>query len=73
MLLSGFLYPFSTLPVWAQRLGEIFPLTHFVRAARDATLRGRAASAILVHGVPITVFLLAVLAIALMQQRTRLD
>lgn len=73
MLLSGFLYPFSTLPLWAQRLGEIFPLTHFVRAARGATLRGQDGWAILSHGAPIGIFLLVVLAISLMQQRTRLD
>ncbi|RUN76967.1 ABC transporter permease [Sphingomonas sp. TF3] len=73
MLLSGFLYPFSTLPLWAQRLGEIFPLTHFVRAARGATLRGQDGWTILSQGAPIGTFLLVVLAISLMQQRTRLD
>ncbi len=73
MLLSGFLYPFATLPRWAQRLGEIFPLTHFARAARDATLRGQDGWTILAHGGPIAVFLLAVVALSLLQHRARLD
>jgi ABC-2 type transport system permease protein len=63
----------STLPLWAQRLGKIFPLTHFVRAARGATLRGQDGWAILSQGAPIGIFLLVVLAISLIQQRTRLD
>ena len=73
MLLSGFLYPFSTLPPWAQAIGEIFPLTHFVRASREATLRGAGAEQILVHGLPILAFLACAMAAALLQHRARLD
>lgn len=40
MLLSGFPYPFETLPRWAQAIGNAFPLSHFIRAARGATLLG---------------------------------
>lgn len=64
MLLSGFLYPFETLPRWAQALGEIFPLTHFIRAARGATLVGEPAIATLAHGWPIALFLAVALALA---------
>ena len=32
MLLSGFMFPFQGMPSWAQALGEVLPLTHFVRA-----------------------------------------
>ncbi|MEP9402515.1 MULTISPECIES: ABC transporter permease [Sphingomonadaceae] len=73
MLLSGFLYPFSTLPAWAQRLGNLFPLTHFIRAAREATLRGGDASAVLLQGVPIVIFLAIALLAALAQYRSKLD
>lgn len=73
MLLSGFLYPFATLPGWAQYLGSLFPLTHFIRASREATLRGAEASAILIHGLPITLFLAAALLAAFTQYRARLD
>jgi ABC-2 type transport system permease protein len=40
MLLSGFMFPFEGMPRWAQAIGTAFPLTHFVRAARDVLLRG---------------------------------
>lgn len=73
MLLSGFLYPFETLPHWAQALGRIFPLTHFVRASRDATLRGADAATVLLHGSPIALFLGAALMLAFVQHRARLD
>jgi hypothetical protein len=33
MLLSGFMFPFQGMPSRAQVLGEVLPLTHFVRAA----------------------------------------
>lgn len=59
MLLSGFLYPFATLPGWAQIVGNAFPLTHFIRAAHAATLQGAAAPVVLGHGLPIAAFLIA--------------
>jgi len=40
MLLSGFMFPFEGMPRWAQAIGSAFPLTHFVRIARDVLLRG---------------------------------
>ncbi len=73
MLLSGFLYPFSTLPVWAQWLGNLFPLTHLIRAAREATLRGGDAGAVLLQGASIVMFLAVTLLAALAQYRSRLD
>lgn len=73
MLLSGFLYPFETLPRWAQLIGSIFPLTHFIAAARGALLRGDGAAAVLAQGQPMFVFLLIVGAAALLLQARRLD
>ena len=73
MLLSGFLYPFESLPGWARVIGEAIPLTHFIRAARDATVRGAGAEQILIQGWPIGAALLLVTAIALMLQPRRLD
>ncbi len=73
MLLSGFLYPFESLPHWAQTLANIFPLTHFIRAAQGAVLRGDDAMAILRHGTPILSFLAAALMLASLAQMRRLD
>ena len=73
MLLSGFLYPFATLPDWAQRLGYVFPLTHFIRAAQGALLRGDDAATVLSHGEPILFFLVAAMAVALAAHARRID
>ena len=40
LLLSGFMFPFRGMPVWAQALGETFPLTHFLRIIRAVMLKG---------------------------------
>lgn len=73
MLLSGFLYPFETLPGWARALGALFPLTHWIRAAQGALLRGEGAGAVLAHGLPMLGFLAAATLAARILQDTRLD
>jgi ABC-2 type transport system permease protein len=40
MLLSGFMFPFRGMPHWAQAVGEILPLTHFLRIVRGILLKG---------------------------------
>ena len=40
ILLSGFMFPFRGMPGWAQVLGEILPLTHFLRVVRGIMLKG---------------------------------
>jgi ABC-2 type transport system permease protein len=40
MLLSGFLFPFAGMPIWAQYVGEGLPLTHFIRIVRAIMLKG---------------------------------
>ena len=40
MLLSGFVFPFLGMPVWAQWLSEWLPLTHFIRIVRSIMLKG---------------------------------
>lgn len=71
MLLSGFLYPFETLPGWAQALGQIFPLTHFVRAARGVLLRGDGGAIVVAAALPMLAFLVAALGVAMLAQRRR--
>ena len=70
MILSGFLYPFEFMPRWAQQIGEVLPLTHFIRAARDGLLRQRGAMDVLAHGAAMALFLVAMLAaLALLSRR----
>ena len=41
ILLSGFMFPFRGMPGWAQWLGEVIPVTHFLRVVRGALLKGQ--------------------------------
>ena len=40
ILLSGFMFPFAGMPVWAQWFGELLPLTHYIRIVRGIMLKG---------------------------------
>src|ERR687898_1095028 len=40
ILLSGFMFPFAGMPVWAQWIGEALPLTHYLRIVRSIMLKG---------------------------------
>ena len=44
ILLSGFMFPFAGMPVWAQWVGEALPLTHYLRIVRAIMLKGAALS-----------------------------
>jgi ABC-2 type transport system permease protein len=46
-LLSGFLFPFRGMPLWAQWIGETLPTTHAIRIVRGILLKGNGASEIL--------------------------
>jgi len=73
ILLSGFMFPFRGMPVWAQWLGEVLPLTHFLRIVRGILLKGNEAPEIVPELWPIAAFLLAAAMIALLRYRTTLD
>ncbi|WP_046655976.1 ABC transporter permease [Lysobacter capsici] len=40
ILLSGFMFPYAGMPVAAQWLSEVLPMTHFLRLIRGVMLRG---------------------------------
>lgn len=73
ILLSGFMFPFRGMPEWAQWLGEILPLTHFLRILRGILLKGNEVSEILPNLWPIAAFLLAAGTLALARYRETLD
>lgn len=73
MLLSGFMFPFRGMPVWAQMLGEILPLTHLLRAVRAIMLKGANLAEVAPHLWPMALFLLVVGGIALKRYRQTLD
>jgi ABC-2 type transport system permease protein len=73
ILLSGFMFPFSGMPVWAQWLGEIFPLTHFLRIVRAVMLKGAELPAIATEVTWLLGFVVLFSALALMRFRRTLD
>jgi len=73
MLLSGFMFPFRGMPVWAQWIGEILPLTHFLRIVRGILLKGNTLAAIAPELWPIAAFMLAAGVIALLRYQKTLD
>lgn len=73
LLLSGFMFPFRGMPVWAQYLGEVFPLTHYLRIVRGVLLKGNGAIPTLVELGPITLFLVVALAVGVSRYRRTLD
>jgi len=73
ILLSGFMFPFYGMPVWAQWAGEIFPTTHALRVVRGILLKGSGATEILPELWPIAAFTLVVAAIAIWSYRETLD
>ena len=73
MLLSGFMFPFRGMPEWAQNVGSLLPLTHFLRMVRGILLKGNGLMETLPHMWAIGLFLLTVVAIGLKRYRKTLD
>lgn len=73
LLLSGFMFPFRGMPTWAQWLGEVFPLTHFLRIVRGILLKGNGLLEVSPALLALTVFTLVVMAIGLKKYRRTLD
>ena len=73
MLLSGFMFPFRGMPGWAQAIGEVLPLTHFLRIVRGIMLKGNGLDVIAQHLWPLGLFTFVVGAIALLRYRQTVD
>ncbi len=73
MLLSGFMFPFRGMPVWAQWIGEVLPLTHFLRIVRGILLKGNALPEIIPDLWPIALFMVGAGLVALLRYRKTLD
>jgi ABC-2 type transport system permease protein len=73
ILLSGFMFPFRGMPRWAQMVGEVFPLTHFLRIVRGILLKGNSVIDVSLQLWQIALFALIVLAIGIKRYRQTLD
>jgi len=73
MLLSGFMFPFRGMPGWAQAIGELLPLTHFLRIVRGILLKGNGGLQLLPELWPMLAFLGVAGALALLRYRRTVD
>jgi len=73
LLLSGFMFPYRGMPDWAQVLGEIFPLTHFIRVVRAVMLKGADFAAVNAEMAALVLFVVVFAGMALLRFRRTLD
>jgi ABC-2 type transport system permease protein len=73
ILLSGFMFPFEGMPVIAQWIAQVLPLTHFNVIVRGVMLRGADLPEVLPQLGKLALFLVVMLGIAVMRFKKRLD
>jgi len=73
ILLSGFMFPFAGMPVWAQYLGEGLPLTHYVRIVRAIMLKGATLANLQYDTLALIALMLLAMTIAVTRFRRTLD
>jgi ABC-2 type transport system permease protein len=73
ILLSGFMFPFAGMPVWAQWIGEALPLTHYLRIVRAIMLKGASFADLQYDAAALLVLMLVAMTIAVTRFRRTLD
>lgn len=73
ILLSGFMFPFAGMPVWAQWIGEALPLTHYLRIVRSIMLKGSGFFDLQYEVLALFVLMLIAMTIAVTRFRRTLD
>src|SRR5664279_4070950 len=73
ILLSGFMFPFTGMPNWAQWVGEALPLTHYLRIVRSIMLKGSSVADLRYDTAALFVLMLIAMTIAVTRFRRTLD
>lgn len=73
ILLSGFMFPFRGMPEWAQWVGSILPLSHYLIIVRGILLKGNGFLEVYYEEIPIILFMTVVLFIGFKRYRRTLD
>jgi ABC-2 type transport system permease protein len=73
ILLSGFMFPFAGMPVWAQWIGECLPLTHYLRIVRAIMLKGATLEVLRYDALFMAGLMLVAMVIAVTRFRRTLD
>ncbi|WP_294911954.1 ABC transporter permease [Tatumella sp. UBA2305] len=73
VMLSGFISPFISMPVWAQMVGSCLPLTYFIRLIKAVMLKGYTMAELLPELLSLAVLGGLVILISLHSYRKTLD
>jgi len=73
ILLSGFMFPFRGMPLWAQWIGETLPATHFMRVVRGVMLKGAGLDDVATELAALLAMLLIVSLVAISRYKVTLD
>lgn len=73
ILLSGFMFPFHGMPIWAQYLGNCLPLTHFLLIVRGILLKGSTWGDVWSQLIPILLFTMVMMTIGVKRYRQTMD
>jgi ABC-2 type transport system permease protein len=73
ILLSGFMFPFRGMPQWAQAIGQVIPVTHFLRVVRGSLLKGQGLADQWPELAALLAFVCVVTALAMVRYRRTLD
>jgi ABC-2 type transport system permease protein len=73
ILLSGFMFPYAGMPGWAQVVGEMLPLTHYIRIARGIMLKGSTLYDLQFEALALAGLMLLAMTLAVRRFRTTLD
>ena len=73
ILLSGFMFPFLGMPLWAQYVGEGLPLTHYLRIVRAIMLKGSTLQNLQYDALALFALMLVAMTVAVTRFRRTLD
>ena len=73
LMLSGFFFPFRGMPEWAQIIGNLLPLSHYLVIVRGVMLKGANFIQILSPLLAISAFTIVAITIAISKYRGTLD
>ena len=73
ILLSGYMFPFLGMPIWAQYIGRLLPLTYFIRLARAIMLKGSAPIELWPNIWPLGIIIIIIMSVGIRFYRKTLD
>jgi ABC-2 type transport system permease protein len=73
IMLSGFMFPFKAMPIWAQYIGQCLPLTHFNIIVRGIMIKGAGFKDLQMQLYYIIIFMIVVLTVGVLRYRKTLD